>query len=240
MAEYHVLGKMKRFSLYSLLSIVALGVTIYLFTDYKYVDTILVEGNYYVSEEDVIIHSGLNNDQLFLAIDQHKIEFLVTSHPVIQSVTMTKQFPNDIKIEVLEHKVIGCLEEENNYFQLFSNGYREQVSPLTSCQGSIITGVNAYFNDMLLESFINEFSKIGKDTLSQISETIYSPNEFNKNRIISYMTDGNKIIYTIDTIHKLNYYKDMVNQIYLTYDGEVNGVFDFEVGAYFTPYDTVK
>ena len=62
----------------------------------------------------------------------------------------------------------------------------------------------------------NKYSKLLKNLLkvkrsvrSNISEFYYDPNEFDKDRFLLYMDDGNSVYLTLTKFRMINYYNDV-------------------------------
>ena len=55
--------------------------------------------------------------------------------------------------------------------------------------------------------------KVKKSVRSSISEFYYDPNEFDKDRFLLYMDDGNMVYLTLTKFDMINYYNDVLSQL---------------------------
>ena len=81
----------------------------------------------------------------------------------------------------------------------------------------------------------NKYSKLLKNLLkvkrsvrSSISEFYYDPNEFDKDRFLLYMDDGNSVYLTLTKFRMINYYNDVLPQL----DGK-KGILYLDSGNHF-------
>ena len=54
---------------------------------------------------------------------------------------------------------------------------------------------------------------IKEDTLGKISDIEYKPNEYDKDRFLLYMDDGNMVYLTLTKFKMINYYNDVLSQL---------------------------
>ena len=64
-----------------------------------------------------------------------------------------------------------------------------------------------------INSFIKYYKRIDRNIREKISEIKYDPNEFDKDRFLLYMDDGNSVYLTITKFERLNYYNDVLPQL---------------------------
>ena len=55
--------------------------------------------------------------------------------------------------------------------------------------------------------------KVDKDILGKISDIEYLPNEYDKDRFLLYMDDGNMVYVTLTKFDNINYYNDVLSQL---------------------------
>ena len=55
--------------------------------------------------------------------------------------------------------------------------------------------------------------EIDKSILSLISEIEYIPNEFDEDRFLLYMNDGNAVYLTLTKFESINYYNEVLPQL---------------------------
>ena len=62
-------------------------------------------------------------------------------------------------------------------------------------------------------TFKKNMTKIDKSILGKISEITYLPNEYDKDRFLLYMDDGNSVYLTLTKFKMINYYNDVLKQL---------------------------
>jgi cell division septal protein FtsQ len=55
--------------------------------------------------------------------------------------------------------------------------------------------------------------EIKKDILGKISDIEYVPNDYDKDRFLLYMDDGNMVYLTLTKFKMINYYNDVLEQL---------------------------
>ena len=55
--------------------------------------------------------------------------------------------------------------------------------------------------------------KINLDTLSKISDIEYKPNDYDKDRFLLYMDDGNMVYLTLTKFKMINHYNEVLTQL---------------------------
>ena len=56
-------------------------------------------------------------------------------------------------------------------------------------------------------------SQVKDDALSKISDIEYQPNEFDKDRFLLYMDDGNMVYLTLTKFKMINRYNEVLSQL---------------------------
>jgi cell division protein FtsQ len=187
----------------------------YLFT--VPIKNIIVEGNIYRSDEELITESGLKDYPSILKVSSLKIKKNLEADAFIKSVVVKKNLLGKVIIEVKENKPLfynvlssklvleGNKEVDNN------NDYLGMPTLVNYVPTDI-------YNDL-----IEGLSKIDDNIIHNISEIVYDPDKsgeivFDSERFLLKMNDGNTVYINTPNIKKLNQY----NNIYATVGG--NGI----------------
>ena len=85
-----------------------------------------------------------------------------------------------------------------------------------------------YVPNTKYKSLIKQISKIDKDILGKVSEITYVPNEYDKDRFLLYIDDGNSVYLTLTKFKMLNYYNKVLTQL----DGK-KGILYLDSGNHF-------
>src|SRR5699024_874669 len=81
-----------------------------------------VEGNQVLSEEEVIEAGEVEYDTNIWSVSKKKTVNSLQENPVIDSVKVERKLPQTLRIQLKENRVIGYLEEEDLFNQVFNNG----------------------------------------------------------------------------------------------------------------------
>ena len=105
---------------------------------------------------------------------------------------------------------------------LEKNSFIKEVKVKRSFYHVITIEVSEY--KLLLKNLL----KVKKSVRSSISEFYYDPNEFDKDRFLLYMDDGNSVYLTLTKFRMINYYNDVLPQL----DGK-KGILYLDSGNHF-------
>ena len=61
--------------------------------------------------------------------------------------------------------------------------------------------------------FLKQVKNINVDVLQKIADIEYVPNDFDKERFLLYMDDGNMVYLTLTKFDMINYYNDVLKQL---------------------------
>ena len=87
--------------------------------------------------------------------------------------------------------------------------------------------INYVPNDKV-NSFIKDMGKVKRDILGKISDIEYVPNEYDKDRFLLYMDDGNMVYLTLTKFEMINYYNEVLGQL-----EDHKGILYFDSGNHF-------
>ena len=70
-----------------------------------------------------------------------------------------------------------------------------------------------YVPDDKYDTFISKMALIDKGILGKISDIEYTPNDYDKDRFLLYMDDGNMVYLTLTKFKQINYYNEVLEQL---------------------------
>ena len=70
-----------------------------------------------------------------------------------------------------------------------------------------------YVPDDKYDTFISKMSLIDKGILGKIADIEYTPNDYDKDRFLLYMDDGNMVYLTLTKFKQINYYNEVLEQL---------------------------
>ncbi|WP_339227609.1 FtsQ-type POTRA domain-containing protein [Oceanobacillus sp. FSL K6-2867] len=209
-----------------------ISIIVYLQSPLSHIKTIDVNGNRYVTDEEIIENSNLTTDTNIWTINRSEIEQLIKKNPILESVKVSRKLPWTIDIQVKEQKIIGYIRNDTSYKPVMGNGKVLNVTNNTfNGEAPLIYGFD---DDKYLHRMAEELKKLPGSIMNVISEIHWVPSEDNKNTVLLYMTDGYLVKGTIrDFAKKMEVYPSIVAQL----DPEEKGIIHIGVGIYFESFN---
>lgn len=207
-----------------------ISIIIYLQSPLSNVKEIKVIGNSTIDDKEILELTGITTETNIWTIQQNQITEKLATHPIVDTVDVSRQFPNNVKIEVIEHKIVGYVykTEEEAYYPVLSDGTIPQVdTPLNYGEAPLLMN---FEEEQYLQRMINELNDVPNKIFNLISEISWQPTEKNKYKIVLYMNDGFIVHATIRNFAtKMQAYPSVVSQL----DPNVKGIVHMNVGTYF-------
>lgn len=187
------------------------------------IKNIVIKGNKIVSDQQIIDEAGLSDYPSFYKTTSYNIKKALEKNSFIKEVKVKRSFYHVIIIEVSEYKVL--LKKETTGKLVLEN-----MNEVTTDQEIPYT-VPRLINDVPKNKYnelLKKLLKVKSNVRSSISEFYYDPNEFDKDRFLLYMDDGNSVYLTLTKFRMINYYNDVLPQL----DGK-KGILYLDSGNHF-------
>lgn len=198
--------KLRVFRLLLLLFVIA----IISFFVYLYVTTntqnIIIRGNNYISDEEILQETDLKNYPSFILTMPSKIQKKLAKNEYIKSVKVRRKFYHTFEITIKEYDVLFKNDTLNKYVL---DNKKEIMSDLEFRVPRLVN----YTPDKKYSSLIENMKSVDKSILGKISEISYQPNEFDKDRFLLLMDDGNSVYLTLTKFEMINYYNEVLGQL---------------------------
>ena len=217
--------KKRRLKLTRLILLLIIIALIYI-TISSYLDTniknILVYNNNYLKEQTILELAGVDDYPSFYWTSSNSIKRRLLASPYIKNVEINKKFYHVLEINITEYKILFQKESDGkivleNKKELLADDMVLEVPRLMN-----------YVPDNKYEQFIKGMIKMNDDIRTKISEIQYSPNEFDKDRFLLYMSDGNSVYLTLTKFDMINRYNEVLPQL----EGR-KGILYFDSGNHF-------
>lgn len=228
--------KKKRNINYKKWSIILFSATIiflvasYLISSKSDVKEIVVNGNEHLSTEEILERSEIKEKDKMYLTSEGKAEQNILLLPIVESITVERDFPNTVNITVKEFDVVAYVESKGRYYPVLENEQILRGFDMTPTDAPIIH----FFDGVEFEGMVKSLKQMNPQILAMISEIFYRPNEETNSRIQLYMNDGQEIVADYNTIgDKIDYYAGMKKEI-----GNKKGLIDLEVSNTFLPYSS--
>ena len=190
--------KLRVFRLLLLLFVIA----IISFFVYLYVTTntqnIIIKGNKYISDEEILQETDLKNYPSFILTMPSKIQKKLAKNEYIKSVKVRRKFYHTFEITIKEYDVLFKNDTLNKYVL-------DNKKEITSDLEFRVPRLVNYTPDKKYSSLIENMKSVDKSILGKISEISYQPNEFDKDRFLLLMDDGNSVYLTLTKFEMINY-----------------------------------
>ncbi|CDZ99416.1 Cell division protein DivIB [Jeotgalicoccus saudimassiliensis] len=203
----------------------------YVFTSASDVKEIKFEGNSLVTEAELEERIGFSKGDKMFSISAGKAEENVELLPVIEEVSVERDWPNSVTVNVNEYKAIAYINSEDLYFPVLENSRIQRGYPSAPRNAPIIYN----FEGEEFDALVAALNEIEVDILESISEIYFRPTDNSMRRIHVFMNDGQEIVADYETFSdKMNYYIGIRQEI----GDDTGGIIDMEVGTSYLPYDS--
>ncbi len=216
--------KLKVFTLLLVLIILGLFALLVYFGINDSIKNIVIKNTSYLNDDYIIDLASIKEYPSFWLTSTHKMKKKIEKSPYIEKVKIKRKFYNVLEIDVKEN--VPLFVYEGNHKIVFEN--KEEVDELSEIELFRVPRLMNYVPDNKYEQFIKGLGKIDKDILGKVSEITYTPNDFDKDRFLLYMDDGNSVYLTITKFRMLNYYNKVLPQL----DGK-KGILYLDSGNHF-------
>lgn len=220
----------RRLVFYLTIFFLLISVIVYLQSPLSNVKQIVISGNSFVAEKEVIELSEVTHKTNIWAIDKKQIEKEINDHPVIESVDVKRKLPSTIEIKITEYELVGYLKNGDEIQPILGSGVILPVHIQSLGEAPLIIG---FTEESYLKDMTGELEKLPQSILNLISEIHWEPTEENKNKVILYMNDGFLVEGTIRNLaNKMQVYPSIVSQL----EPDSKGIIHIGVGAYFEEF----
>ncbi len=191
-----------------LLFFVALSFGAYYFVHLP-IQNLIVEGTSYLKDDYILTLAGVRDYPSFYLISTRGIEDKLEESPYIQKAEVKREFFHVLVLDIKESKPLFI--NNTNKTVVFSN--KEEVPVSEEIDLFRIPRLINYVPDNKYRSFIKGMADIKTDILGKISDIEYQPNDYDKDRFLLYMDDGNMVYLTLTKFDMINYYNDVLSQL---------------------------
>lgn len=188
------------------LGVIVFAVDLYLNTSIK---NITIKNTKYLKDDYILYLAGLEDYPSFYYTTSKKIRKKLEKSPYIESVNVKKGFYHTLTITVKENQPLFIYETDKKL--IFEN--KKEVPIEDEITLFRVPRLMNYVPNTKYSTFKKNMTKIDKSILGKISEITYLPNEYDKDRFLLYMDDGNSVYLTLTKFKMVNYYNDVLKQL---------------------------
>lgn len=171
------------------------------------VKNLIVKGNTYLSDDYILEKGKVIDYPEFFLTSSHNVEKRLLKSRYIESASMKKKGNFTFEITIKENKPLFFDLNKNKY--VFENGK-------TVRDGIFLFNVPRLINyvpDKKYTKFLKAINAVDDDILYKISDIEYQPNDYDKDRFLLYMDDGNAVYLTLTKFKMINHYNDVLKQL---------------------------
>lgn len=183
------------------------------------ITNIYIINNSFLTDQEVIDIAGISDYPKTFFYSKNKIKSKLKDNVFINNVKVTKKKLTEVYIEV----------EENSPLFYYTNEQKtilKDGSKVEKTAGLPI--VLNYIPNLKYEDFIKKMSLLDSNILSRISEIKYDPSDYDDERFLLYMNDGNYVYINLYKFENLNKYIEIVKNL-----GNKRGIVYLDSGNYF-------
>ena len=181
---------------------------------------IVILNNNYYSDEEIIETAKLEKYPKFILLNSSKVKKDLMKLDLIEDVKVYKKWGYILKLDIKEKKILYYVRSNNMYKASDGKDYALEAT-------GVPTLIN-YVPEDIEEKFIKNLSKVDSNIINMISEIEYSKSNYDKDRFLLYMNDGNEVYITTSKLNVLNKYVTIVTKL----DGK-KGILYLDNGNYF-------
>lgn len=183
---------------------------------------IIILNTEYYSDEIIIETAKLEKYPEFLKIKKQDIKNRLLKLDLVEDVEIKKRLGFILELDIKEKKVLYVTRSTNKYklstYEDVDNNNEYQVPVLIN-----------FVPEDIEKEFTEKLSKVDKNILSLVSEIEYSTTDYDDERFVLYMNDGNQVYVTNNRVELLNKYIDIMKKI----SSDKKGILYLDNGNYF-------
>lgn len=173
------------------------------------IKNIVIKNASYLNDDYVIDLAGIKDYPSFYLTSSIKMEKNLKKSPYIIYAKVKRKFYHVLEIDlkvnnplfinnssstvVFENKGTVPIDEEIDLFR--------------------VPRLMNYVPDDKYDTFISKMALIDKGILGKIADIEYTPNDYDKDRFLLYMDDGNMVYLTLTKFKQINYYNEVLEQL---------------------------
>ena len=188
--------------------LIGLSFSVYFLLQIK-TKNIIIKNTNYLNDDYILDYSGVKEYPKFLLINRSDVSKKIEKSPYIVKAKVRKKWDFLLEIDVTEKR--SLFFDENKVQYVFDDGSSTDVDAINKMFR--VPRLINYVPDVKYDKFIENMAKVKVDTLSKISDIEYQPNDYDKDRFLLYMDDGNMVYLTLTKFKMINHYNEVVEQL---------------------------
>lgn len=170
---------------------------------------VIIKNGEYLNDDYVIDLAGIKDYPSFYLTNTISMRKKVEKSPYIIQAKIKRKFYHVLEIDLDVNHPLFINNSTN--IVVFEN--EKTVATSSEVDLFRVPRLINYVPDDKYQSFIKGMAKIDKGILGKISDIEYTPNDYDKDRFLLYMDDGNMVYLTLTKFKQINYYNEVLGQL---------------------------
>lgn len=173
------------------------------------IKNIIIKNTNYLNDDYIIDLAGIKNYPSFILTSSKAMKNKLLKSSYIKKVTIKKEWGFILEIDIDEAKPLFYNVTSNKY--VLSN--KKEVGEESINSNFRVPRLINYVPDNKYNKFFKGMNSVSSAVLSQISDIEYLPNDYDKDRFLLYMDDGNMVYITLTKFKMINHYNEVLTQL---------------------------
>lgn len=192
----------------AIIILVMVSFGVYLFFNIP-IQNILIKGTSYLNDDYIIDLANIRDYPSFSSINISKLKKDLNKSAYIADCKINLRFFNVLEIVIDENRPL-YLDNSKQEIVFYDGDSIKMTDEITVFR---VPRLINYVPDNKIKEFIKRMNRVKEETLGKISDIEYVPNDFDKDRFLLYMDDGNSVYVTLTKFDNINYYNDVLPQL---------------------------
>ncbi len=173
------------------------------------VKNIIILNTNYLNDDYILSLGGIRDYPNFFLTRASQVEKKIAHSEYIRDVKLTKKVGFIFELKVFENRPLFFDFNQNKY--IFDNGKASEEDSIS--RNFRVPRLLNYIPDNKYSKFIKEMANVKNSTVCKISDIEYQPNDYDKDRFLLYMDDGNMVYLTLTKFKMINHYNEVLKQL---------------------------
>ena len=191
-----------------LLVLIGLFFAVYLMLQIP-IQNIVIKNTNYLNDDYIIENAGIKDYPEFFLTSSSTIRKKLKNSKYIKDVKVRKKLGFVLELDVSENKAL-FYDTTSNRYVLTGN---VKVKDDLISHNFVVPRLLNYIPDKKYNKFVYNMNKVDKVILDKISDIEYQPNDYDKDRFLLYMDDGNMVYLTLTKFKMINHYNKVLKQL---------------------------
>ncbi|MBQ6498115.1 MAG: FtsQ-type POTRA domain-containing protein [Bacilli bacterium] len=173
------------------------------------IKNIVIKKTKYLNDDYILELAKLKDYPSFFLTSSNGVEKRLKSSKYINSAHLRKKIGFIVELEIDENRPLFYNTNNNKYVL----GNEKEIKEDAISRNFRVPRLLNYVPDKKYKKFVSGMHNVKADILSKISDIEYKPNDYDKDRFLLYMDDGNVVYLTLTKFKMINHYNDVLKQL---------------------------